>query len=94
MIEITETLVELALVAQRFNVPIATVQGWLDEGLEHETWNGRVLTSWNALQRFSSGPPQSRSSVERERIRCTTRAPLGPWKICLRHLSAAGKSRR
>jgi hypothetical protein len=52
MIAITETLVELRLIAQRLDVPLTTVQGWTDEGLEHEHWNGRVLTSREALQRF------------------------------------------
>jgi hypothetical protein len=52
MIEITETLFELALLAELLDLPLATLEGWIDAGLEHEPWNGRVLTSREAVQRF------------------------------------------
>ena len=52
MIQITETLVELPLMAHRLDVPLATVQGWIDTGLEQKRWNGHVLTSREAILRF------------------------------------------
>lgn len=52
MIQITETLMEVPLVAQRFDVPEQTVVGWMEAGLEHEKWNGRLLTSIGAIERF------------------------------------------
>jgi hypothetical protein len=52
MIQITETLMEASLVAQRFDVPEQTVIGWMEAGLEHEEWNGRLLTSLGAIERF------------------------------------------
>jgi hypothetical protein len=52
MIQITETLMEVSLVAQRFDVPEQTVVGWIEAGLEHEQWNGRMLTTIGAIERF------------------------------------------
>jgi hypothetical protein len=73
MIEITETLLELPLMAHRLDVPLATVQGWIDAGLEQERWNGRVLTSREALLRFQQAG-----------CRASGEPPAGyePWNEC------------
>ena len=42
----------LTLVALRFDVPEKTIDDWLKAGLEHVQWNGRVLTSVGAIERF------------------------------------------
>ena len=52
MIQATETLIDLTLLAQCFGVPVGTLQNWLAAGLECEHWNGRTLTSRAALLRF------------------------------------------
>ena len=59
MIENSETVFELPLLAQLLNVPLATMQDWIDAGLEHEWWQGRVLTSREALQRFHQSAGRS-----------------------------------
>jgi hypothetical protein len=52
VIQNTETLVEVDVLAQRLAVPAELVYDWIEAGLEHERWNGRVLTSTQALARF------------------------------------------
>jgi hypothetical protein len=52
MIQATETLIDLTLLAQCFGVSVDALQTWLAAGLECEHWNGRTLTSRAALLRF------------------------------------------
>jgi hypothetical protein len=52
MIHITETLLELPFAARRLGIPEATMRSWIDAGLEQVPWNGRVLTSLDAIERF------------------------------------------
>jgi hypothetical protein len=46
MLQTKETLIELT------GVPNETLMAWVEAGLECEHWNGRVLTSRRALERF------------------------------------------
>ena len=48
MIDAKETVIEVPLIC----APPETIQAWLDAGLECEHWNGRTVTSREALARF------------------------------------------
>jgi hypothetical protein len=53
MVTVQETLIDVPGVAQKFHVSTRTVYRWMKSGLEYGKWGGRVLTSLEALQRFS-----------------------------------------
>lgn len=53
MVTVQETLIDVPGVAQKFCVSTRTVYRWMRSGLEYGKWGGRVLTSLEALQRFS-----------------------------------------
>lgn len=57
MVDVTrETIVSLIEVARRLNVTVQTVRNWADRQvapqLETAKFGGKVVTSWEAVQRF------------------------------------------
>lgn len=53
MVTVDERLIDVAGVAQRCRVSMRTVYRWFDRGLESMRMGGVLLTSLEALQRFS-----------------------------------------
>jgi hypothetical protein len=52
MIEVTQQLIDISGVCERFKVAPRTVYRWFNSGLESSMFGGKRLTSMDALQRF------------------------------------------
>ena len=63
MIDGTESLMELSLLAQLMGIPLTTLREWIDAGLAHECWNGKVLTNRAAVNRFLQGHESAQRQV-------------------------------
>lgn len=59
----TEMPVDVREVTQRFKVTHDTVYRWFKRGLEHAKVGGKVVTSWQAFNRFSRQSVSGRTAA-------------------------------